>query len=161
MQKMSFRDLIDQDTLQRVQNEFCQVAGIAAYCVDGDHNRITMPSGDAKLLEWLLSESCADQVAAVLERVQEGSLEDQAVEELEDGTGHIASIAVRVGENTVIYWVVFESSTTENIHFYHPSPIFCTDNAAMIGAAAYYEYINGARAGWDLNAVPNLKLGER
>ena len=31
----------------------------------------------------------------------------------------------------------------------------------MIGAAAYYEYINGARAGWDLNAVPNLKLGER
>ena len=38
---------------------------------------------------------------------------------------------------------------------------FTTDNAAMIGAAAYYEYINGARAGWDLNAVPNLKLGER
>ena len=32
---------------------------------------------------------------------------------------------------------------------------------AVIGAAAYYEYINGARAGWDLNAVPNLKLGER
>lgn len=31
----------------------------------------------------------------------------------------------------------------------------------MIGVAAYYEYINGSRAGWDLNAVPNLKLGER
>jgi N6-L-threonylcarbamoyladenine synthase len=31
----------------------------------------------------------------------------------------------------------------------------------MIGAAAYYEYKKGARAGWDLNAVPNLKLGER
>lgn len=31
----------------------------------------------------------------------------------------------------------------------------------MIGAAGYYEYINGVRAGWDLNAVPNLKLGER
>ena len=43
----------------------------------------------------------------------------------------------------------------------NPSPIFCTDNAAMIGAAGYYEYINGVRAGWDLNAVPNLKLGER
>ena len=47
------------------------------------------------------------------------------------------------------------------IQFFHPSPIFCTDNAAMIGAAAYYEYKKGARAGWDLNAVPNLKLGER
>ena len=32
---------------------------------------------------------------------------------------------------------------------------------AMIGVAAYYEYMNGTRSGWDLNAVPNLKLGER
>ena len=45
--------------------------------------------------------------------------------------------------------------------FYHPSPILCTDNAAMIGAAGYYDYIHGIRSGWDLNAVPNLKLGER
>ena len=44
--------------------------------------------------------------------------------------------------------------------FYRPSPIFCTDNAAMIGVAAYYEYIKGTRHGWDLNAVPNLKLGK-
>lgn len=48
-------------------------------------------------------------------------------------------------------------------HFelYYPSPILCTDNAAMIGAAGYYEYKNGTRHGLDLNAVPNLKLGER
>lgn len=44
---------------------------------------------------------------------------------------------------------------------YYPEPIFCTDNAAMIGAAGYYEYIKGKRDGWDLNAVPGLKLGER
>ena len=31
----------------------------------------------------------------------------------------------------------------------------------MIGSAAYYEYLRGRRDGWDLNAVPNLKLGER
>lgn len=49
----------------------------------------------------------------------------------------------------------------KGIRFYHPSPIFCTDNAAMIGAAAYYEYLAGTRHGWDLNAVPNLRLGER
>ena len=47
-----------------------------------------------------------------------------------------------------------------NIEFYHPSPIYCTDNAAMIGVAAYYEYIGGIRHGLDLNAIPNLKLGE-
>jgi len=45
--------------------------------------------------------------------------------------------------------------------FYYPSPIYCTDNAAMIGAAAYYEFIKGYRSGWDLNAVPNLKIGSR
>lgn len=44
---------------------------------------------------------------------------------------------------------------------YYPEPIFCTDNAAMIGAAGYYEFIRGRRDGWNLNAVPGLKLGER
>ena len=48
-----------------------------------------------------------------------------------------------------------------HLNFYYPSPILCTDNAAMIGAAAYYEYKKGRRSGWDLNAVPNLRLGER
>ena len=48
-----------------------------------------------------------------------------------------------------------------HITFYRPSPIFCTDNAAMIAVAGYYEYCKGTRSGWDLNAVPNLKLGER
>lgn len=44
---------------------------------------------------------------------------------------------------------------------YYPSPILCTDNAVMIGCAAYYEYMSGTRHGLDLNAMPNLKLGER
>ena len=42
-----------------------------------------------------------------------------------------------------------------------PSPIYCTDNAAMIGAAAYFEYVRDNFAGWDLNAYPALRLGER
>ena len=49
----------------------------------------------------------------------------------------------------------------EGFSLYYPSPILCTDNAAMIGSAAYYEYIKGVRDGWDLNAVPNLKIGQR
>lgn len=49
----------------------------------------------------------------------------------------------------------------QKIQFYHPAPVYCTDNAAMIGAAGYYEYIRGMRSGYDLNAVPNLRLGER
>ena len=30
----------------------------------------------------------------------------------------------------------------------------------MIGAAAYYNYLDGKISGLDLNAVPNLKIGE-
>lgn len=48
-----------------------------------------------------------------------------------------------------------------HIAFCVPKPVLCTDNAAMIGSAAYYEYINGNIAGPDLNAYPNLKLGEK
>ena len=43
----------------------------------------------------------------------------------------------------------------------YPSPIYCTDNAAMIAVQGYYEYMAGTRSGLDLNAVPNLKIGER
>lgn len=41
---------------------------------------------------------------------------------------------------------------------YYPSPVLCTDNAAMIGAAGYYEYMNGVRHDYTLNAVPSLKF---
>ncbi|NDL67630.1 tRNA (adenosine(37)-N6)-threonylcarbamoyltransferase complex transferase subunit TsaD [Clostridiales bacterium F-3ap] len=46
------------------------------------------------------------------------------------------------------------------IGFHHPSMLFCTDNAAMIGTAAYHAYRQGVRHGLDLNAVPDLKLPE-
>lgn len=49
----------------------------------------------------------------------------------------------------------------QGIKVLFPPPILCTDNAAMIGSAAYYEYLRGNFKGLDLNAVPNLKIGER
>lgn len=53
-----------------------------------------------------------------------------------------------------------ESCKEKGYSLYYPEPVFCTDNAAMIGAAGYYEFMRGRRDGWDLNAVPGLKLGE-
>ena len=46
----------------------------------------------------------------------------------------------------------------ENVKIYMPDLKLCTDNAAMIASAGYYNYINGKKDGLDLNAVPNLKL---
>lgn len=70
------------------------------------------------------------------------------------------AIAGGVASNGVIRSAMKAACEKKGVKFYHPSPILCTDNAAMIGAAAYYDFIAGKRAGYDLNAVPNLKLGE-
>ncbi len=71
------------------------------------------------------------------------------------------AIAGGVASNSGLRKAFEEACKKKEIDFYHPSPVYCTDNAAMIGAAAYYEYQKGVRHGFDLNAVPNLKLGER
>jgi N6-L-threonylcarbamoyladenine synthase len=41
----------------------------------------------------------------------------------------------------------------------YPPLFLCTDNAAMIGAAAYWAYQAGQFADWDLDVLPNLRLG--
>ncbi len=71
------------------------------------------------------------------------------------------AIAGGVAANSALRAAMEAACEKNHLKFYHPTPIFCTDNAAMIGAAAYYEYKKGVRSGLDLNAVPNLKIGER
>ena len=71
------------------------------------------------------------------------------------------AIAGGVASNQTLRGAMEEACRQKGVKFYHPSPILCTDNAAMIGAAGYYDYMAGKRDGVDLNAVPNLKLGER
>lgn len=71
------------------------------------------------------------------------------------------AIAGGVASNSSLREAMAKACQENELTFYHPSPIYCTDNAAMIGTAAYYEYKKGIRSGFDLNAVPNLKIGER
>lgn len=71
------------------------------------------------------------------------------------------ALAGGVASNSALRQAMREQCEQNGITLYYPSPVLCTDNAAMIGAAAYYEYQRGVRHGLDLNAVPNLKLGER
>ena len=71
------------------------------------------------------------------------------------------AIAGGVASNSSLRAQMKAACEREGIEFYYPSPVFCTDNAAMIGVAGYYEYLKGNFADLSLNAVPNLRLGER
>ena len=71
------------------------------------------------------------------------------------------AMAGGVASNSALRAGMRRACKRAGIELYYPSPVLCTDNGAMIGAAGYYEYMKGARSGWDLNAVPNLRLGER
>ena len=82
----------------------------------------------------------------------------QAVKEM--GMDKLA-VAGGVASNSSLRESLKQACEKEGISFYHPSPLYCTDNAAMIGVAGYYSYEKGVRHGLDLNAVPNLKIGQR
>ena len=100
-------------------------------------------------------------VAASFQKAVTDVLVDNAMHAVEEYGLKKLAIAGGVASNSALRAAMKAACEEKEIEFYYPSPIFCTDNAAMIGVAAYYEYINGTRSGWDLNAVPNLRLGER
>ena len=100
-------------------------------------------------------------VAASFQKAVTDVLVENAMHAVEEYGLKKFAIAGGVASNSALRSAMSRACEEKGIEFYYPSPVFCTDNAAMIGVAAYYEYINGTRHGWDLNAVPNLKLGER
>lgn len=71
------------------------------------------------------------------------------------------AVAGGVASNSCLRKTFIEKGEKAGVEILFPSPILCTDNAAMIGSAGYFEYINGRFSTFNLNAVPNLKLGER
>lgn len=100
-------------------------------------------------------------IAASFQKAVTDVLVEHAMMAVKDFGMKKFAIAGGVASNSTIRGAMKAACEKNGIEFYQPSPIFCTDNAAMIGVAAYYEYMAGVRHGWDLNAVPNLKLGER
>lgn len=71
------------------------------------------------------------------------------------------AIAGGVAANSMLRQEMLKACEKDSLELYTPSLIYCTDNAAMIGVAAYYEFLKGNHHGLDLNAIPNLKLGEK
>ena len=70
------------------------------------------------------------------------------------------AIAGGVASNSTLREELMKEGKKKGVEILFPDRILCTDNAAMIGSAAYYEFIKGNIAKLDLNAKPNLKLGE-
>lgn len=71
------------------------------------------------------------------------------------------ALAGGVASNSALRAQAEAACRERGVAFFCPPPILCTDNAAMIGCAGYYEFQKGVRSGFTLNAVPNLALGER
>ena len=100
-------------------------------------------------------------IAASFQKAVVDVLVEHAMMAIEEHKMKKFAIAGGVAANAALRCAMEKACRERGVEFYHPSPVYCTDNAAMIGTAAYYEYLAGKADGWDLNAVPNLKLGER
>lgn len=100
-------------------------------------------------------------VAASFQAAVVDTLVERAMLALEKTGSKKFALAGGVASNTLLRKRMKEECEKRGVKFYCPAPILCTDNAVMIGSAAYYEYKNGITHGLDLNAIPNLKLGER
>lgn len=100
-------------------------------------------------------------VAASFQKAITDVLVEHAIAAVKEQEIKKLAMAGGVASNSALRRAMETACNNAGITLYYPSPILCTDNAAMIGTAAYYEYKKGIRSGLDLNAVPNLKLGER
>jgi len=102
-----------------------------------------------------------EDVAASFQKAVVDVLVDHSMQAIREYGIKKFALAGGVASNSSLRAAMEEACAKEGVEFYKPSPILCTDNAAMIGAAGYYEFINGNISSYDLNAVPALKLGER
>ena len=103
------------------------------------------------------------RVADLCASFQEGVCEDLAEKclqlALDLGVSKMA-VAGGVSANGCLRRKLEEKAKAHGLSFYCPSPVLCTDNAAMIAAAAYYDYQAGKRGEASLNAYPSLALTE-
>lgn len=102
-----------------------------------------------------------EDVAASFQKAVVDVLTEHSLKAVRESGMKKFALAGGVASNSALRESVAKAMEAEGVSLYKPSTILCTDNAAMIGAAGYYEFIKGQRSGYDLNAVPALKLGDR
>ncbi len=97
-------------------------------------------------------------VAASFQKAVVEVLKDNVLLTCEKKNINKIAIAGGVASNSKLREVLTKAAEKKGIEVLFPAPILCTDNAAMIGSAAYYNLIQNKVTGLDLNAKPNLKL---
>jgi N6-L-threonylcarbamoyladenine synthase len=107
-----------------------------------------------KGLEIVPPDVCASFQQAVVEVLVNNTLQAARLKKV----GRVA-LAGGVAANSKLRAGMKKAVEQAGMEMFYPKPVLCTDNAAMIGAAAYYEFMRGHVSGLDLNAIPNLKLG--
>ncbi len=111
--------------------------------------------------EMLGEEIVAANVAAGFQQAVVDVLAEKAMRACQELNVKKFALAGGVSANSQLRAVMEKNCAQRGIEFCVPAPILCTDNAAMIGSAGYYEFIKGNTADMSLNAYPSLKLGER
>ena len=99
----------------------------------------------------------ADVAAGFQEAVLEVVVDKTVGAALDRGEKRIV-VAGGVAANSRLRQMLEDACRRNRLGLYCPPPELCTDNAAMIGCAAYYQYVAGDVAGLDLDAEPNLDL---
>ena len=100
-------------------------------------------------------------VAASFQQAVIDVLADHTIKAALDYGMKTVALAGGVAANSLLRETMRERAEAAGLTFHCPKLIYCTDNGAMIAAAGYYEYMAGRRADLYLNAIPNLKIGER
>jgi N6-L-threonylcarbamoyladenine synthase len=100
-------------------------------------------------------------VAASFQKAVVGVLTDNAFSACIKMNVNRIIVAGGVAANSCLRETLIKEGEKRGVEILIPEFILCTDNAAMIGSAAYFEYLNENFASLDLNAAPNLKLGCR
>ena len=97
-------------------------------------------------------------VAASFQKAVIEVLKDNVMETCKSRNVKKIAIAGGVASNSALRETIMNAASKKGIEVLFPAPVLCTDNAAMIGSAAYFNLVNGKISDLNLNAKPNLKL---
>ena len=99
-----------------------------------------------------------EDVAASFQQAVMDVVVKKAIEAVKQKQEDKLVLAGGVAANSKLRQMLQETCDREGIRLYRPDPVLCTDNGAMIVAAAYYKYKSGKTDDLDLEAYANLPL---